>query len=388
MNLKKIGKGKFLFSGWRNDKNIRWEFTADEIWTRMGYDVRSEENLGPGAVPVNFETFCREEYLPKEAMPRLRHRPLSFQSEEDYVDPLIRHFGKMNLHEVGPARWEEFKEAAKSGELRGNGKPYTDSSIIHYRGALKRIISYAVRRELLSRNTMVGHLDPAVKAARRSAIYLKKDEILRLLAAIKPGIERQAVELAIFTGARVGELRIFRGEYINFAQGEVGMPTEKKKDPITKRWVQADQVIRYFTLNKMCPRLRELLLELRPHPVTGYVFTNKRGKPRGCAWFRKVLYRALAKAGLTRIHFHDLRGTFTVHRALVVRDFYQLQTELGHESSESINAYLGFTARMNAADSIFFLDSNLDTASGNLEIQRHENFGKTLINTKDFVGSI
>jgi hypothetical protein len=42
-----------------------------------------------------------------------------------------------------------------------------------------------------------------------------------------------------------------------------------------------------------------------------------------------------------------------MHRAIVVRDFRQLQMELGHEDPTSVQSYLDNTARMRREDSIF-----------------------------------
>jgi len=44
-----------------------------------------------------------------------------------------------------------------------------------------------------------------------------------------------------------------------------------------------------------------------------------------------------------------------MHRAIVVRDFRQLQMELGHEDPTSVQSYLDNTARMRREDSIFYI---------------------------------
>lgn len=45
---------------------------------------------------------------------------------------------------------------------------------------------------------------------------------------------------------------------------------------------------------------------------------------------------------------------FAMHRAIVIRDFRQLQMELGHEDPLSVQSYLDNTSRMMPEDSIFY----------------------------------
>lgn len=42
-----------------------------------------------------------------------------------------------------------------------------------------------------------------------------------------------------------------------------------------------------------------------------------------------------------------------MHRAIMIKDFRQLQMELGHEDPLSVQSYLDNTSRMNPEDSIF-----------------------------------
>ena len=46
-----------------------------------------------------------------------------------------------------------------------------------------------------------------------------------------------------------------------------------------------------------------------------------------------------------------------MHRAIFIRDFRQLQMELGHEDPDSVQSYLDNSSRMKREDSIFYVPS-------------------------------
>ena len=67
-------------------------------------------------------------------------------------------------------------------------------------------------------------------------------------------------------------------------------------------------------------------------------------------------YKAIAAAGIEKRlppSPYDLRGTFCMHRAMVVKSFRQIQTEMGHASPKSIEHYLAVAGHHRMAESIF-----------------------------------
>ena len=61
-----------------------------------------------------------------------------------------------------------------------------------------------------------------------------------------------------------------------------------------------------------------------------FVFTNAAGGR--LAFLQKGFRKALARAGLSDLHFHDLRHTFASHWMMNSGDLYALKSILGHKS--------------------------------------------------------
>ncbi|MEE8425102.1 MAG: tyrosine-type recombinase/integrase, partial [Elusimicrobiota bacterium] len=106
------------------------------------------------------------------------------------------------------------------------------------------------------------------------------------------------------------------------------------------------------------PRFEELLKSLTPHPKSGLYFANpETGKPYCPRYLQKVFQKAVIAAGIEKrlpLRSYDLRGTFAMHRAMIVRDFRQLQTEMGHRDAGSLQNYLAEAGQYDPRESIFY----------------------------------
>lgn len=67
------------------------------------------------------------------------------------------------------------------------------------------------------------------------------------------------------------------------------------------------------------------------------VFTNAAGGRLG--WLQHGFRNALARAGLTDLHFHDLRHTFASQWMMAGGDLYVLKSILGHKSVAMTQRY-------------------------------------------------
>jgi integrase len=92
---------------------------------------------------------------------------------------------------------------------------------------------------------------------------------------------------------------------------------------------------------------------MTPHPETGYFFFKRAGRPYSLSQVEHLFSKAREAAGLGHTIPYDLRGTFAMHRAMVVKNFRQLQTEMGHGNPQSIQSYLDEASRYRVEESIF-----------------------------------
>lgn len=114
--------------------------------------------------------------------------------------------------------------------------------------------------------------------------------------------------------------------------------------------------MREFDVASLGPRFADLMKELKPNAQSGFYFyaNAKSAEPLSYSYFQHMFTEAKIAAGLSQIRPHDLRGSFAVHRAMVIKNFRQLQIEMGHGNSRSIESYLARAQRFDPSESIFW----------------------------------
>ena len=118
---------------------------------------------------------------------------------------------------------------------------------------------------------------------------------------------------------RLGEILNLQWGDINFAKNEITVKHTK-----TKR-------------ARRVPMNNCLILVLRELTITdGYVFCHESGKPYGSV--RTAFYRAVRKAGIGHLRFHDLRHTFAT-RLAEVTNLPSVQAILGHRDIKTTMRY-------------------------------------------------
>lgn len=152
---------------------------------------------------------------------------------------------------------------------------------------MRRILSHALYREQIARNPAAG-IKPLANDTRREIIWTDK-QIKRFMQSA-PDYLCRALTLALWTGQRQSDLLAltwssYDGRYIKLRQGK------------NRRHVKVP----------VGPTLKATLDQTPREAVT--ILTNSRGLP----WtqgFRSSWRKAVAKAGIEGVTFHDLRGTF------------------------------------------------------------------------------
>ena len=140
---------------------------------------------------------------------------------------------------------------------------------------------------------------------------------------------------------------------MDWERKEIRLITFKKKK-------SRDKIYRYLLIDSLGERFISLLKNMKPHPATNFYFYGAKGEgtPLPYRWARRQLVAGARKANLDWLRPHDMRHTFAMHRAIVIRDFRQLQMELGHEDPISVQSYLDNTARLKPEDSIFYPENS------------------------------
>ena len=329
-----------------NREEVRFEFRyagqylrrtcrLDALMAFLTEGGSEESNLGVGAVPMSLREFVESKYLPFAALPRLSN-PKSYLAEKNLTLAVCLKLGDKRLHEI----LARDAEACKMDWLKSKR---VNNTIKKRLNCLRRILAYAESSGLVKKVAV-----PSVRGlpvGDRSHIWLRREEIDRLLGACHPVI-KPLVEYMVLTGARVGEALDFRvGDLRN---GKLYIPTEKQgRSP--------REAMRELDAATLGPRFAVLMAGLKPHPQMGFYFYANANR-RTClsvSYTNRRFVEARTAVGLEHVHQHDLRGTFAMHRAMVVGNFRQLQAELGHGDPRSVQAYLDRAVQFDRSESIF-----------------------------------
>ena len=173
---------------------------------------------------------------------------------------------------------------------------------------LARVLSWALNRGLVAANPCEKG-NRLYRGSRAEKVWTDADEAAFLEKA--PEHLRLALILALWTGQRQGDLlrlpwSAYDGKRIRLKQSKTGARVVVPVGKPLKQALDAAQ---------------------RRSPI---MLTNTDGKPWTADGFRSSWRKACAKAGVTGLTFHDLRGTAVTRLAMVECTQVQIATLTGH----------------------------------------------------------
>ncbi len=340
-------------------EEIRRVVSIQELMDFLVGKDRQESNLPDDRFPVKFAAFVAEKYLPRCAKPNLKHN--SYERELDCATALTRNFGESCLHKIDLESWEAYKAGRLNGTLSFSRKKCANSTVDKEFDCLRRVLNYAVQLGLVKRNPLLGV--KGLKNENRREIWLRRQEIERLLGCC-PKWLADLLEFRVLTGARPGEAVLFGKDNLDWPRGEIWIHTlKKRKGGLHKR---------YFSIATLGARFEKLLRRLEAHPESGLYFADRFGKPLSLNTVEHAFQRARKLASMDEVTPYDLRGTFAMHRAMVVKNFRQLQTEMGHSNPNSIQSYLDEASRFRKDESIFY-DPEAEKTGSEVAENGHKN---------------
>lgn len=277
------------------------------------------------------------------ASPELRHSTVADYKALGrlYLVPLL---GPKLLGEIDVEAVMELKRTlqttpgAKAGGKEGSKRALSPRSVAKILTLGGTVWRYGRRVRLVDDNPFADV--PKPRATKRVPYMLDADEIGKLRAALEVPWERLLVELTITTGLRSGEIRGLRWESIDLKGKRLFVEraaSRRRDDDATK----TENSLR--TVGVPAYLIPELTRWKLACPVTpkGLVFPGEpnaqgeRGAIDADRLLRNILRRALAKAGLPPLRFHDLRhlAATLMHGAGVT--LKRAQELLGHASDRT-----------------------------------------------------
>jgi len=233
---------------------------------------------------------------------------------------LIPHFGDRLLSEIDTETISDFKTqlqtnaGAKAAGKEGSGKALSARSVAKILILLGQVWKFGrVTLKVVEGAPAADVKKP--RAAKKAVYVLEPSEIARLRAAFDVFWERLLVELDITTGLRSGEIRGLTWDCVDLVGGRIFVKTQATRhrdDAATK----TEAGVRTIPIPAyLIPDLKRWKLQCPP-TAPGLVFPGEpdlsgvRGPIDADKLLRNVLRRALSRAGLPPIRFHDLRHLY------------------------------------------------------------------------------
>ncbi len=245
---------------------------------------------------------------------------------EKFAGNKIRQMSSLSMEQYKADRLKQVKPATLNRELN----------------CLKHMFTKAVQWELISINPTLSI--KLVRVENKRLRFLSKEECKRLYHAASDDL-RPILVFALHTGMRRGEILNLKWEDVSFEQKLLYIRETKSGEP---REIPISETV-FKTLSKIKDR-------------GIYVFPSRSGERRKD--LRTAFSKALKRAKIKEIRFHDLRHTFASHLVMSGVDLLTVKELLGHKSIDMTlrYAHLSPSHKRNAIESLKIFDGHfLDT---------------------------
>ncbi len=211
-------------------------------------------------------------------------------------------------------------------------KGHTPATVNRHLTILRAILRMGIRDRRLDPSALPD-FEPLDENNERVR-YLTGDEERRLTDTLPQSL-RPLITVAIHTGMRRGELLNLTWDDVDLVGSSVFVRRSKSGEG--RRIPMSPTVRRMLSALSQARRERMHSSVIRQSEAERRVFTAPRG-----GFLRnlnRVWYRAIKRAGLEGLHFHDLRHTFASRLAMSGVDLFRVQTLMGHKSSRMTVRY-------------------------------------------------
>ena len=296
-----------LVAGRRRRKSVYGK-TRHEVQTALAGALKEHEQgrltVGRGQTTGQFLTHWLEDSA------RNRVRPSTFKRYSDLVNQhLLPHLDRLPLRELSPQHVQQLLNAKLAEGL-------SPRSVHHIRAVLRTALNQAVRWQLVVHNAAA--LAESPRLGQRRFVALTPEQARSLLIAAREDRLEALYTVALALGLRQGEALGLRWQDVDLEHRRLHvlqalqrvdgtLQLVETKTTRSRRTIVLPGAVAEALLRHRTRQLEDRLLA-GPHWIdSGFVFTSRRGTPIDGAAVRHSFPRLLARAGLPRMRFHDLR---------------------------------------------------------------------------------
>lgn len=300
---------------------------AEVALSQIEADVSRGRWVNPDAGKVNFGEY---------AAAWLREREVAVSTRERHEVVLRLHIlpalGRLTVDQVTTQRVRHWRAGLLEA---GVGEP----TVVRAYQVLRAIMHTAVDDELVQRNPCRIKGAGITKSPERPVLTV--EEVFRVSEVI--GSRYKAlVLLAGFSGLRFGELAALQRSDLDLERHRVQVrraQVETRAGLLVKAPKSAAGVRAVVFPSSIVPVLDEHLARFSEPGRSGLVFVGPRGGALRRSNFRDTWTAAVAKAGLSGVHFHDLRHTGNTLAASSGASTRELMQRMGHSSTRAALIY-------------------------------------------------
>jgi integrase len=292
--------------------------SAEEVDAKLTA-LKARSNLGLPAEASGWSVKAYVEYwLDHVAKPKLR--PTTYARYRSllqrYVIPSV---GKRRLTALTPADVRLLVARVSASRTPGERRVVSARTVQQVHAVLRVMLSHAVREELVARN--VAKLVQPPSPSQEEIHPWSDDEARRFLAASKDHRLHALFVVAVALGLRRGELLGLRWADVDFSTRQLrvaqtlqrvrgsGIVYGPPKSRRSRRTLTMPALVVQVLTEHRDRQNQERRAARADWTETGLVFTTASGRhvePRNLS---TAFHRLLARSGVRRIRFHDLRHT-------------------------------------------------------------------------------
>lgn len=241
-------------------------------------------------------------------------RPDTVQRHREYVElHIVPGLGRHKLARLTPQQVQAFYADRLATGL-------ASTTVNHMHATLHKALESAVRLGIIPRN--VSDLVEVPRVRESQMHVLSREEARRLLDAVSGHRLEALFALALATGMRQGELLALHWREVDLEDGVLRVRATLKRNKRTGEWLFAEPKTRRS--RRQIALAGEIVATLRQHRMRqaeerlragsawqdmDLVFCSPVGEPLSARGVVRQLEKVLARAGVSRIRFHDLRHT-------------------------------------------------------------------------------
>ncbi|MCY4643195.1 MAG: tyrosine-type recombinase/integrase [Bacteriovoracales bacterium] len=291
-------------------------------WKRnIQLEQQRRESLGIGHIrSIDFEEYSKLWFEMKEDQGMARRTIDNFRSSlKNYLIPSL---GKTRLEKINHAKGLGIIRLCKQ---RGLGAVRTNTNLT----ILQQMLNDAVRLDYLVRNPLKGM--KKIKVPPRALRYWLPVQVEQFLSKNFDNPLYPIFALALNTGMRRGELMGLCWDKVNLESRILEI--SRVRDRYGLKDTTKTGAIRHIPLNDAALEVLTGLSRDKNHEV--FTFAHQNGSlPDVPHLSDRHFKKAVERAGVPRIRFHDLRTTYASNFVMAGGDIFALSKILGHTSVE------------------------------------------------------